>query len=340
MNVNKVQLANGETIIDISDSTVTPETLAEGVTAHDASGQKITGKMIPGGGSSVQSDWNQTDSSAADFIKNKPFYDGYNAVKIDGEITLTVRGEAELPTIGLVAGNLYTVRYGGNVYTVTAVDLEMKGMPGYAAIGNFTNLGLTDGADLPFFYTDMPSMGYFCDFTETVSTNVALAIVEGDRIGDTVTKDDEMITYMEYVGVSEYAPTDEDLAKGYEITFLTNGVECTANSSVITKLDSEDGNYFLGHDDDLILLVCTNDGLGLQPGVYFIDSTRAENPNDNVITQSFTIYNSTVFAKKIEGKQMDKKFLPNEIALISPSGKKFNITVDDNGTLTATEVTE
>ena len=72
MSVNKVQLANGETIIDISDSTVTPETLAEGVTAHDASGQKITGKMVPGGGSSVQSDWNQTDSSAADFIKNKP----------------------------------------------------------------------------------------------------------------------------------------------------------------------------------------------------------------------------------------------------------------------------
>lgn len=75
MSVNKVQLANGETIIDISDSTVTPETLAEGVTAHDASGQKITGKMAPGGGSSVQSDWNQTDSSAADFIKNKPFGD-------------------------------------------------------------------------------------------------------------------------------------------------------------------------------------------------------------------------------------------------------------------------
>lgn len=73
MSVNKVQLANGETIIDISDSTVTPETLAEGVTAHDASGRKITGKMIPGGGASVQTDWNQTDETAPDFLKNKPF---------------------------------------------------------------------------------------------------------------------------------------------------------------------------------------------------------------------------------------------------------------------------
>lgn len=77
MSINKVQLANGETIIDISDSTVTPETLAEGVTAHDASGQKITGKMVPGGGSSVQTDWNQMDETAPDFLKNKPFGEVY-----------------------------------------------------------------------------------------------------------------------------------------------------------------------------------------------------------------------------------------------------------------------
>lgn len=89
MSVNKVQLANGETIIDISDSTVTPETLAEGVTAHDASGQKITGKMVPGGGSSVQSDWNQTDETAPDFIKNKPFGEsptGGDTLTWDGNI--------------------------------------------------------------------------------------------------------------------------------------------------------------------------------------------------------------------------------------------------------------
>lgn len=69
MSVNKVQLANGETIIDISDSTVTPETLAEGVTAHDASGQKITGKMVPGGGSSDgRVEWKN--------VTGKPFHVG------------------------------------------------------------------------------------------------------------------------------------------------------------------------------------------------------------------------------------------------------------------------
>ena len=43
MAVNKVKLSNGETLIDVSADTVTIETLAEGVTAHDKTGVKITG---------------------------------------------------------------------------------------------------------------------------------------------------------------------------------------------------------------------------------------------------------------------------------------------------------
>ena len=115
MSVNKVQLANGETIIDISDSTVTPETLAEGVTAHDASGQKITGKMVPGGGSkTVQTDWNQTDETAPDFLKNKPFgdvpgdtlnWDGtWNTNELVGE--LFIRISDAVPTVDDVANGV------------------------------------------------------------------------------------------------------------------------------------------------------------------------------------------------------------------------------------------
>lgn len=74
MEVSKVQLANGEVLVDLTNDSVTEETLAEGATAHDASGKKIIGTMKSGDdGVSVQSDWNQTDETAADFIKNKPF---------------------------------------------------------------------------------------------------------------------------------------------------------------------------------------------------------------------------------------------------------------------------
>lgn len=47
MAVNKVIL-RGETLIDLTEDTVTPETLALGATAHDASGNQIVGEMEAG----------------------------------------------------------------------------------------------------------------------------------------------------------------------------------------------------------------------------------------------------------------------------------------------------
>lgn len=48
MAVNKV-VYNGETLVDLTNDSVTPETLAEGVTAHNAAGEPIVGTMTNGG---------------------------------------------------------------------------------------------------------------------------------------------------------------------------------------------------------------------------------------------------------------------------------------------------
>ena len=47
MPVNKVDLANGENLIDLTSDTVTPETLASGATAHNAAGEQIVGTFTP-----------------------------------------------------------------------------------------------------------------------------------------------------------------------------------------------------------------------------------------------------------------------------------------------------
>ena len=44
MGVNKV-IYGGETLVDLTGDTVTPDTLAKGATAHDASGNEVTGVM-------------------------------------------------------------------------------------------------------------------------------------------------------------------------------------------------------------------------------------------------------------------------------------------------------
>ena len=51
MGVNKV-IFGGETVVDLTSDTVTPETLAVGITAHDKSGNLITGTMAGGSGDS------------------------------------------------------------------------------------------------------------------------------------------------------------------------------------------------------------------------------------------------------------------------------------------------
>lgn len=47
---NKIQLANGTVLLDLTSDTVTAETLLRGYTAHDASGALITGTYEGGGG--------------------------------------------------------------------------------------------------------------------------------------------------------------------------------------------------------------------------------------------------------------------------------------------------
>ena len=61
--------------------------------------------IIAGGGSSVQPDWNQNDSGAADYIKNRPFYDDTNVLvewdgNTEGLVVATTTEEVE----GIPAG--------------------------------------------------------------------------------------------------------------------------------------------------------------------------------------------------------------------------------------------
>ena len=55
MAINKV-IYDGRVLIDLTDSTVTPETLAEGVVAYNAKGERIVGTMKHGSGVTVTDD--------------------------------------------------------------------------------------------------------------------------------------------------------------------------------------------------------------------------------------------------------------------------------------------
>lgn len=97
-----------------------------------------------GGGDSVQSDWNQNDSNAAGYIKNRPFYDG--SVVILPETTLVFEDDGFFyqPISGefdIKPGETYIVNWNGVEYEcVTDYDGEsiyLEGMGDVAYINYF-----------------------------------------------------------------------------------------------------------------------------------------------------------------------------------------------------------
>ena len=68
MAISKV-VYDGNTLIDLTSDSVNASNLSKGTTAHNAAGEQIVGTF-----EQVQSDWNQNDETAVDYVKNRPFY--------------------------------------------------------------------------------------------------------------------------------------------------------------------------------------------------------------------------------------------------------------------------
>lgn len=64
MAVNKV-IYNGETLVDLTDDTVTEDSLLNGISAHSADGQVITGTLIPVYGEAIAETYSASETYAA-----------------------------------------------------------------------------------------------------------------------------------------------------------------------------------------------------------------------------------------------------------------------------------
>jgi hypothetical protein len=96
-----------------------------------------------GGGGGVQSDWNQMDDTAADFIKNKPFgetptvlYEGTDLAPIesDGAYILS------MPNLGFIEGQAYSV-------VIDGVEYDTKGQVLYNTIPFIGNPGIAGAGE-------------------------------------------------------------------------------------------------------------------------------------------------------------------------------------------------
>ena len=151
MAISKV-VYDGNTLIDLTSDSVNASNLSKGTTAHNAAGEQIVGTF-----EQVQSDWNQNDETAVDYVKNRPFYTGNPAETVLVEERTLSFTEAD-PGAGIymsdfavaysfIAGETCTVYWDGNAYELAWKNFE----GGTLYLGNLSIATGGTGTGEPFF---------------------------------------------------------------------------------------------------------------------------------------------------------------------------------------------
>ena len=379
---------------------------------YDGSSAKTI--TIPSGG--AHSDWNQNDSTAADYIKNRPFYTGDPVETVlveESSVSFALSGgfyNASFPTsFNAELGQTYKISWDGTVYECTCKDFS--NLP---IIGNQSILGIGSDTGEPFVIFNESGLNEtgWASLTTDTSASHTISI---SGIGVPVTKIDEKylpeLPYMDKVnptgtgsfslnrkanttignysftegadttasgkyshaeGHSTIASGDYSHAEGYSTTASGNYSHAEGHSTIASGNYSHaeghstiasgsyshaegysttaSGSYSHaeGHSTTASGKYSHAEGYGTKAsskcqhvhGKYNIEDTsntyaeivgngeQLENSNARTLDWSGNAW----YAGTVEGKAL---ILPSSTA---GSTKKFKITVDDSGTITATEV--
>ena len=170
MAISKV-VYDGNTLIDLTSDSVNASNLSKGTTAHNAAGEQIVGTF-----EQAQSDWNQNDETAVDYVKNRPFYTG-NPVEtvFFEESTLSfldyggVYGYEGPSSFIATVGETYTIYWDSTAYECVGVNSQ-----GLSCLGN-QHIGL-EGVDTgePFLVAMVDN--YMIIYTEDTSSSHIISI--------------------------------------------------------------------------------------------------------------------------------------------------------------------
>ena len=323
---------------------------------------------VTGGGS--QADWNQNDATASDYIKNRPFYTGDSAETVlveESTVTFADAGNGMYighleSTFSPTVGETYKVSWDGTVYESTCVDSS-----GMTIIGNLSLASAGSDTGEPFIMIVNNGQGieiYTADTSASHTLSIsefAQEVVKIDEkyLPDTVaTKSDVEATQEVLDGVfSSVATFTFDKQTSGRDTFSFNGFNYykisdfnPAPSDVISFEGTNElgkknsrittGNNCVGYGGLFIVVAsagfcslaisetATSDFTSPSAGLYAM--YQVDNPKFTAGTGEFTLRAST------GSSYITGLFLKSST---SGSTKKFKITVDDSGTISATEVT-
>lgn len=330
----------------------------------------VTRTVSAGGGNVTTPDWNQNDETAADYIKNRPFYTGdtVETVLVEESTVSFTNPSANIyygaisTTIELAVGETYEVSWDGAVY-----ECVCKSVSGFAVIGNMSIIGLGADTGEPFVITPLADNRGTEIYTLDTSASHAISIstfasAEVVKIPDKYVSDTfrDIVTagnplkwstddWTEYYGLFQNGKllkinvvrgsNDE----GYVLSMFYNARE---GITKITTITEDGGLYYISvnstNNERYWTPVFDRNHLYLSYQQTGSDKTPVKREEYDRLDLSNGLSLTT---KKANEDMVSRKVViegDKEIVLSSStanSTKKFKITVDDSGTISATEVT-
>ena len=319
-----------------------------------------------GGGGGVQPDWNQNDSTAADYVKNRPFYTGDPVETVFVEESTvsfadegSVYGAEVISTFLATVGETYKVSWDGTTYESVCVDYRA----GLFAIGNLSIAGAGADTGEPFIIVPNGSSIFIYTVDTASSHTISISVFAGE-----VVQIDEK--YLPKASGDNYG-----LIKTSDVVSVYNFPTRVAHDQMVDAIAAlRTGNASIVWNDykvidasysssnDTISVIFTNQPLRTSTflnknGFYVFtlgSSTYGELQGNKV---RITNDNNVDVILLVKGEQANKTLFvdANRISIDGICGmsktemilesstegsrKNFKITVDDSGTLSATEVT-
>lgn len=308
-----------------------------------------------GSQSGVQPDWNQNDETAPDYVKNRPFYTGDSVETVlveESTVTFAENSglyEAGFPsTFEATVGETYKVSWDGTVYECTCVLIE--GLP---TIGNPSIMGAGSDTGEPFLMVVANGEGIqiitadtSASHTISISGMVAPAVkIDPKYIDDMYYTErfENSIEGIEIVDIPTYGTFDHNLpleiGQVWSVSYkkLNGNIGSDPNYENLEVQLAEDGTLYLGAYPDPVGYPFSITTTRVRSNSSFVNATNAS---------SFILTGVSGTMHEEVAHQIPLKYISafEGNAIILPSNtenstKRFKITVDDSGTLTATEVT-
>ena len=315
-------------------------------------------------GGSVQPDWNQNNSTATDYIKNRPFYEGdpVETVLVE-EITVSFSGSGGMYSAQIqsnfeaTVGQTYKVTWDGAAYECACVNFN-----GVLFIGNLSIAGFGSDIGEPFLMGIHNGRGIEI-YTKDTSASHTISI--SGSIAEVVQIPDKYISNTFKDVVIAGAPlhwSENDWIKYYGLfqsgkLLMINGIgSSNATGYVLSMVCVSRGAHRISAIDSSGYLYSLSryqeneeDKFYWDPiisyGAFYFQYDEAGSYASKAYERLELSDGLTFTTKKANEDEVRQKVVlegDKEIILSSStsgSTKKFKITVDDSGTLSATEVT-